>query len=321
MAPATVEIGDLRAFALLQDVEPHILRALLEAADLQVLEPGTVLIQCGQMPPRLHFLLEGSLAVRLESAQSENVALVGPGESVGELSILDGNPPCAWVVAALPCRVLSLEEDTAWALTRDSHAFCLALLRKLSERLRANNITVETSVRQRRQAEEAALLDGLTGVRNRRWIEEQLPGLASESNDTMALALLDIDHFKRFNDTYGHQAGDDVLVGVARALEGQLRPSDVVARYGGEEFVVALPGEGAEGASIVAERLRRSIAALALQSRDGHSLPPITISIGLAFQQPGLACGALVAAADQALYQAKEGGRNRVVVAGAPLLA
>jgi diguanylate cyclase (GGDEF)-like protein len=310
-----VEVGELRRFSLLREVEAGCLDDLLGQGQLQHLEPGDVLIHAGRMPPRLHFVLEGSLAVRLEGPEAETVASVGPGESVGELSVIDGIPPCAWVVAVEPARILTLESTSAWALTRSSHRFCLALLHNLADRLRANNLTVETSTRRRRQAEQAALMDGLTGVSNRRWIEERLPPLASECGSRLAVALLDIDHFKTFNDTYGHQAGDEVLRGVADALQTQLRPGDVLARYGGEEFLVVLPGQPLQVAVGVAERLRRSLAGLLLIAADGRPLPPITVSIGVALQEKDMGCDRLIAAADAALYEAKQGGRNRVVVA------
>jgi diguanylate cyclase (GGDEF)-like protein len=310
-----VEIGDLRRFTLLEHVDACSLEDLLRQGSLRRLASGDVLIHSGRMPPRLHFVLEGRLAVRLEGPEAETVATVGPGESVGELSVIDGIPPCAWVVALEPARILSLESASAWALTRSSHSFCLALLHNLAERLRANNLTVETSSRRRREAEQAALLDGLTGVFNRRWIEERLPPLAAQCGSRLALALLDIDHFKRFNDSCGHQAGDDVLRGVADALRSQLRPRDVLARYGGEEFVVAFPGLRQEAALAVADRLRSSLENLRLRSSQGQLLPPITVSIGVAVQEPGMGCQGLIAAADGALYGAKEGGRNRVVLA------
>ena len=240
-------------------------------------------------------------------------AFIKAGESVGELSVLDGTPPSAWVVASTTVTALTLDEAAAWALTRASHEFCLSLLRKLGERLRANNATVVATSKQRRIAEEAAMFDGLTGVRNRRWIEEQLPALADQVDGHLSLAILDVDHFKKFNDTFGHQAGDDVLVSVAKSVASLLRPTDTVARYGGEEFVVVLPGAPTQGAMVVAERLRDNIGKLSLRSATGDPLPKITVSIGVATLAPGGTVSELISVADKALYHAKETGRNRVV--------
>ena len=315
MSASLHDISRLRQIELLQDVDPKTLRSILDAAELRTLAPEDVLIECGAVAPKLHFILDGTMAVRLESPTSEDVAFVSAGESVGELSILDGTPPSAWVVATTEATTLTVDEATAWDLTRASHEFCLGLLRKLGERLRANNETVLANTRQRRIAEEAAMFDGLTGVRNRRWIEEQLPVLASSLDGKISLAILDVDHFKKFNDNFGHQAGDDVLTSVAKLISGQLRPTDVIARYGGEEFVVVLPGTGSVGAMTVAERLRVAVQHLALRSSSGDPLPPVTVSIGVSTLRPGLVCAEVISEADRALYRAKDAGRNLVMLA------
>lgn len=310
-----IDLAQLRQLELLQNVDPQTLRRIVDSATIRQLEPDDVLIERDAESPHLHFVLRGSLAIRLESPSSDDVAFVNAGESVGELSVLDGTPPSAWVVAKESATTLTIDEATAWSLTRASHDFCLGLLRKLAERLRANNKTVIAASRRHRIAEEAAMFDSLTGVRNRRWIEERLPVLLQETGPHLALAILDVDHFKKFNDTFGHQAGDDVLSAVAKAVDDQLRPTDTIARYGGEEFVVVLPGTPNLAARRVAERLRASIAALNLRSREGVSLPTITVSIGVSEFTTGKTDLELISEADKALYKAKENGRDQVVLA------
>lgn len=160
--------------------------------------------------------------------------------------------------------------------------------------------------------------DPLTRLHNRRYLFEQLEKereRAIETGTELSLALLDIDHFKRFNDTYGHQAGDQVLIAVADALRRSLRSSDLAARFGGEEFVLMLPGTSLVDSFQVVEQLRGSIARLVipLPAAEGH----VTISAGVATLVGGSAItvDALVRAADKALYRAKESGRNRVETA------
>ncbi|MGB1700651.1 MAG: diguanylate cyclase, partial [Nannocystaceae bacterium] len=300
MTATGIDIAQLRQLELLQNVDPQTLRRIVEAAELRELQPGDVLIERNTNSPQLHFVMSGSLAIRLEGPTSDDVAFVNAGESVGELSVLDGTPPSAWVVAREASKTLTIDESTAWSLTRASHEFCLGLLRKLAERLRANNQTVVAASQRHRIAEEAAMFDSLTGIRNRRWIEERLPEVLEHANLDLSLAVLDVDHFKKFNDTYGHQAGDDVLSAVAKAVDTQLRPTDTVARYGGEEFVVVLPGATGQAAVTVAERLRTSISSLSLRSREGESLPTITISIGVASVTSDMTCEDLISAADKA---------------------
>lgn len=160
---------------------------------------------------------------------------------------------------------------------------------------------------------ELASLDGLTQLRNRRAFEERL---ADEERrwrrhgGDLSLVLLDIDHFKSFNDTYGHPKGDEVLRNVGRLLKRSLRSADFAARYGGEEFAVILPNTDNAGAMVVAEQLRRLIETATWDDR------PITASIGVASMSEEVGTGeALVDFADRALYRSKQAGRNRVTQA------
>ncbi|MGB5247796.1 MAG: sensor domain-containing diguanylate cyclase [Woeseia sp.] len=163
--------------------------------------------------------------------------------------------------------------------------------------------------------------DFLTGWHNRRYLQFRLKeelARASRDRSTLVCLMLDIDHFKRINDTYGHAAGDEVLREIAHRVESQVRASDVAARYGGEEFVVLLPATDEKAAEALAERIRRAISASPVSLNAGESAT-ITASIGIA------SCAApaqgddlktigdsLLARADVALYQAKSAGRNRV---------
>ncbi|WP_018411334.1 GGDEF domain-containing response regulator [Methyloversatilis thermotolerans] len=160
--------------------------------------------------------------------------------------------------------------------------------------------------------------DGLTGLANRRHFDETMLRewrRAARYKRPMSLALIDVDHFKLYNDTYGHLGGDECLKAVASALQAvSRRPSDLVARYGGEEFALVLPETDLAGARNVAEGLVESIRALRMPhsaALSGH----VTISVGVSSMQPGSSPGGpqdLIAEADLALYAAKSGGRDRV---------
>jgi diguanylate cyclase (GGDEF)-like protein len=187
------------------------------------------------------------------------------------------------------------------------------------------NVMFAWSLRQRARAESAlkmlARLDSLTGLNNRRTLDELLERewrRACRSAHPLSILFVDIDRFKRYNDTYGHQAGDDVLASVANCIAGHLsRAGDVAARYGGEEFVVVLPDTSRENALTLAETMRHAVASLCI-AHAGSELGTVTVSIGVATWQgqgQGVGQGALAAvlrAADEALYRAKETGRNRV---------
>jgi len=164
--------------------------------------------------------------------------------------------------------------------------------------------------------------DGLTGLFNRACFDHafaQKVAQAASDDVPLSLILFDIDHFKNVNDTYGHQAGDKVLAGVAKVLGGRMRPTDFTARYGGEEFILLLPSTDAPGAAIVAERLRRRLAESVHDIGNGSVLR-VTASAGHATLQPGSGATAemLLASADRALYAAKRGGRNLVVAGQDP---
>jgi diguanylate cyclase (GGDEF)-like protein len=171
----------------------------------------------------------------------------------------------------------------------------------------------------------AAQTDGLTGVGNRRALDETLLreiGRAARRRTTVAVVMLDVDHFKLFNDRYGHLAGDECLRRVAGAVAGAaLRAGDFVGRYGGEEFCLILPDTDSQGALHIAEQVRAAVEALAIPSaRDGA---PVTVSLGVAARHvdSGMSHEALLAEADGALYLAKKAGRNRVAVAAQAGLA
>jgi diguanylate cyclase (GGDEF)-like protein len=309
---------DLDRFEALDGVALDTRAALLERAEEQTIASGEVLIRQGEANDRMFLLLEGRLGVFLDALDAEPVAALEPGAVVGELSMLDGGPASASVVATAPSRLLALDEPAFWALINDSHAFAVNLLTTLAHRLRANNASVSRNVAERRRFERAALFDGLTGVHNRRWLDDTLHRLVARYErdpGQLALALADIDHFKRFNDRFGHGAGDQVLVSVARAMARTLRPTDLVARFGGEEFVILFPDTTLEDASRAAERVRAAVETEQIQIAGGATLPPVTLSIGLAAYRPGRPVPALLLDADQAMYRAKAAGRNRVVTA------
>jgi diguanylate cyclase (GGDEF)-like protein len=161
-------------------------------------------------------------------------------------------------------------------------------------------------------------LDGLTGIPNRRSFEERIDEewrRALRDQASLAVLMIDIDHFKAYNDRYGHLQGDDCLVQIAGTLARTVnRPADFVARYGGEEFVAVLPDTDARGAALVADRVRQRIESLGMTHEVSPVAPVVTVSVGFAAVVPTGSLGVtdLLGASDRALYEAKRNGRNRI---------
>ncbi|MFM2129991.1 MAG: hypothetical protein RL477_1537 [Pseudomonadota bacterium] len=179
--------------------------------------------------------------------------------------------------------------------------------------------TTDEIVELRRNLDEmrlAATTDALTGIANRKHFDVRLKEYADDAKrngEPLSLLMADVDHFKKFNDDFGHQVGDMVLRLVARNMAESVRGRDFVARYGGEEFAVLLPRTGLEGAFAVAENIRNTIASRRVARKStGESLGMVTLSFGVAQYKPGEALDEFITRADTGLYQAKKRGRNRV---------
>jgi diguanylate cyclase (GGDEF)-like protein len=306
-----VSVEVLRELQALQGTGDEILDALVPRVRLKQLTAGQRLLKRGEANLRVYIVISGRLRVELDD--SAPLAHINRGETVGELSLLAGSAATATVAAEEATQLLALSEETFWWLAESSHEFSVGLLVRLAKRLRSNNEAVEENIALRRQFEQAALSDALTGFRNRRWFDQTLPRLVQRhlhSSEPLCIAMMDIDHFKRVNDSFGHAAGDAVLLQVGRLVRANLRPTDFAARVGGEEFALILPRTLLPGAITAVERLRRAIAGAVLD-HDGRRLPQVTVSLGLVALERGVDTGQLLARADVALYAAKQGGRNR----------
>ncbi|HEY0182876.1 MAG TPA: diguanylate cyclase [Rhodopila sp.] len=211
------------------------------------------------------------------------------------------------------------EDGGALGIIRDITEFKLAetMLAEANETLGAANQVLQR----------LALQDGLTGLANRRRFDERLEEefrRARRQELPLSVLLLDVDHFKAYNDRYGHLAGDECLRRISGAITSVMRrPGDQTARFGGEEFVVLLPGTEASGAFVVAEQIRQAVSALAIEHPDSDA-GIVTVSAGTASFTPSASDDGpikLIDAADHALYRAKAGGRNRIVSSAAEVLA
>jgi len=181
---------------------------------------------------------------------------------------------------------------------------------------------LQQAMADKEKLERLATFDSLTGLYNRRAILgklRELINLANRYKEDFSLSMLDIDHFKKVNDRYGHLTGDDVLEKVAALIRGNIRDTDIAGRYGGEEFIIILPQATLSSAWVVAERLRSIIEQAEMKDPAGNVFA-ITVSQGLAGWERGEDAHSLISRSDEALYKAKEKGRNRVQILLGPSL-
>lgn len=188
---------------------------------------------------------------------------------------------------------------------------------RLEERLIASKKEINQLQENLEAVRHESLTDPLTSLANRKFFDQTLGEAIAEAkadNEAMSLLLTDIDHFKTFNDTYGHLTGDQVLRLVALSVKQNVKGQDIAARYGGEEFAIILPNTALRSAVTVADHIRRAVMGKELMKRStGEHLGRVTISIGVATLRPGDNARSLIGRADACLYAAKRAGRNRVI--------
>jgi two-component system cell cycle response regulator len=281
------------------------------------LEPGAVLWKEGDRGDHIVLLVEGRLEVVHQTPEGEEIVLryLYPGAVAGEMAALDGEPRSAMVRAHAASRVVLVPARSFRDFLRARTDVLEQLFWTQLERVRS--LTWRVS-----RTHHRAITDPLTGLYNIGFFRERLSlevDRAQQTGDCVSLALFDIDHFKAYNDTHGHEEGNLVLQKVGALLRRTGRRGDVIARYGGEEFVALLYGAAASDAWRFAEAFRSAVATADFAADGAARRVHVTVSGGVAtFPADAQDDAGLVKTADARLYRAKEEGRNRTVGAERP---
>lgn len=286
---------------------------LLADCPLLDIEPGELVLEEGGANRTVYQIVSGRVRVALEGFEGVPLLTLEEGACFGELSILSQLNVAANVIALEHSQLLAIPDATLWTLIRGHHRFAVNLLEVLSGRLRATNERLRDSLHAQQQYARAARLDPLTGLYNRRWLDEVLAReyrRSTRDGRPLSFLMIDLDLFKRINDVHGHLVGDEVLRILASRLRNAMAARGIASRFGGEEFAVLLPDLPLAEAFALAECFRLSVH----ENPIATSLGPVsaTVSIGAAERAECQSPRGLMQRADAALYRAKKLGRNCV---------
>lgn len=305
----------LAGLELFHGVCPDDVQTLLQQCERRDILTGEVLLSPETPNENVFVILSGALNIHVGSPDAPILVTMDVGECVGEMSIIEDRDPSAYVIAPEATHVLVIHQSVLWDMVNVSHQFSKNLLLVLSERVRSHNRYIAESFGNLQRYERDATTDALTGLSNRHAMEESfLREIKRCQKDSrpISLIMIDVDQFKSFNDKFGHIAGDRALSAVAHVLQNQFRQRDLLVRYGGDEFAVLLPGVCEKESVVIANRVRNAVSGSTEISNDSLIQIPVNISLGVAEMSKHGSYESLLQSADEALYRAKNAGRNTV---------
>ena len=271
----------------------------------------------------LYIVREGAVAIRVQASEGVEVdiAQLGEGDFFGDMALFEDAPRSATCAMNEGGQLFRLRKRDFFSLMADYPETAIKVMSKMASittgRLQSTSAFLTDLVQWGEGARRRAITDDLTGLHNRRYLDDALDeqlAQAKVSGDRFSLIMMDLDKFHAINDDYGQQFGDAVIAAVAPPVADSIGETDVAARYGGDEFVIILPARTAEESLEIAEQVRTSVERLQITAPDGKSVS-VTTSQGIAeYPRHAADVEALKELADKALYAAKEAGRNRAVI-------
>lgn len=310
--PNVTELQKMKLFA---DVSRETIERIVDSFVIRRLKGRDVLIAPDQPNHYLFLVLSGRLCVYLDATMIDPVCCFGPGEPIGELSVIDSQTTSAYVVADEDCRLLVLDEAQVWSLVQESHPFARNLLINLSERLRRANQFISRKNMFEDTLCDYGMLDALTGLHSRSWFDRIIQRALKRctlQGRPFSVLLAGIDRFGEYNDSHGRMAGDLALHKIATTFRDHLRVTELAVRYGGDLILVILPETDLQQTRMVAERLRCTLMYTDIPAPGGRMLPPLTLSIGIAQAREEQTVEEFMQDVLVAQQRAREMGRNFV---------
>jgi diguanylate cyclase (GGDEF)-like protein len=331
MGPDSIKfLKKVEIFSLLTDEELHVIVGFLRTVNVGA---GEILFREGDEGHELYIMKSGKIrvAIALPDGHEKDITEFVTGDFFGEMSIFENAPRSATCTAQVDSSLYYLRRRDFYSLVKNHPSLAIKLMYRMSNittrRLRSTGEFLSDMVLWGEDARKRAITDELTGVYNRHFLEDALENqfrISRNRGTPLTLIMVDLDHFRSINETYGHDKGDEIILAAISIFKKYLRDSDVIARYGGDEFTVLLPNTALPEGFSIAQNICEEISSLDILEGDGYDtgadgiFTRVTTSQGVAaFPENAGDLGGLMKKADEALYRAKELGRNRVECAGA----